>query len=77
MDLIGARGAELRHPDMAGIQRADQPSDTAALAGRVPALKQNAEGRPQPSPDQTAGLQAQGQERSLRLERSGAGSHLR
>lgn len=66
-ELVGARGAELRHPDMAGIQRADQPSDTAALAGRVPTLKQNANGRTQPSADQTAGLQPQRQKPSMRL----------
>ena len=62
MDLIGARGAELRHPDMAGSsgltnRRIQPPLPDAS----EPSTERRGAGPP--FADQTAGLQPQGQER--------------
>ena len=61
----GRRG-ELRHVDMPGIERRGQPADRAALARRVPPLKQHAQRRAQLAiADLSAGLQAQREQPAL------------
>jgi hypothetical protein len=45
--VVGGRG-ELRHTDVAGVERGDQALDRSALPRRVPALEDDAQRRPEP-----------------------------
>src|SRR5262249_61073468 len=45
--LVGSRARELDHAHVARVDWGDEALDRAALAGRVPALEDDAHGRPE------------------------------
>src|SRR4249919_383658 len=64
--LVERGGGELRDAHVARVQTGDEPLDRAALAGRVPALEEDQNGRAQAAVARQAGEpQAQGQQSLL------------
>src|SRR5207244_11530253 len=65
--LVGCRGGESRDADVTQIERSDEALDRSSLAGRVPALEQNADRGPQTTVLELAPeLETQGEQPSLR-----------